>query len=100
MINSDRLLQSFLELVRIDNPSGDEAAMAEAVMERLHTLGLTPTQDDKGNIIAAVSGLGEPLLLSAHLDSVAPAVGKMPVVSDGVVRSAGTSTGPCRHRGP
>ena len=91
MINADRLLESFLTLARIDNPSGQEAAMAAEVMVRLRELGLEPQQDSKGNVIAAVPGWGEPLLLSAHLDSVAPAVGKQPFVDDGVVRGDGTT---------
>lgn len=89
MIDEARLLQTFLDLVQVDNPSGHEAQMAQVVLERLRALGLTPEQDAKGNIIAAVAGSGEPLLLSAHLDSVAPAIGKVPVVSDGFIRSAG-----------
>ena len=89
MIDTDRLLQTFLALSRIDNPSKHEDAMASAVMTRLRELGLKPEQDAKGNIIAALEGQGEPLLLNAHLDSVAPAVGKAPVVDGDVVRSSG-----------
>jgi tripeptide aminopeptidase len=89
MINTDRLVQTFTTLAQIDNPSGGEQAMAHAVIAHLQVLGLEPEQDAKGNVIADVPGAGEPLLLSAHLDSVAPAVGKQPVVEDGVIRSAG-----------
>jgi tripeptide aminopeptidase len=89
MINTDRLVQTFTTLAQIDNPSGQEQAMAHAVMAHLRILGLEPEQDQKGNVIADVPGTGEPLLLNAHLDSVAPAVGKQPVVEDGVIRSAG-----------
>jgi tripeptide aminopeptidase len=89
MIDTDRLLQTFLALSRIDNPSKHEAAIASAVISRLRELGLKPDQDAKGNIIAALEGQGEPLLLNAHLDSVAPAVGKVPVVDGDVVRSGG-----------
>jgi tripeptide aminopeptidase len=89
MIDEQRVLQIFLELVQIDNPSGEEHQMAAAVMERLRALGLTPERDAKGNIIANLAGRGEPLLLSAHLDSVAPASGKRPIVDQGVVRSSG-----------
>src|SRR5690349_14168235 len=91
MIDAARLLQTFLELVRIDNPSGHETAMAQEVMARLRELALSPQQDAKGNVITAVPGRGEPLLLGAHLDSVAPAAGKEPIVADGYVRSAGTT---------
>ena len=91
MIDTERLLQSFLQLVKIDNPSGQEREMAQAVMGRLRELGLDPRQDAKGNVITIVPGRGEPLLLNAHLDSVAPAVAKQAVVADGFVRSAGST---------
>lgn len=84
-----RLIDTFTTLVRIDNPSGGEQQMAAAVCALLRELGLTPEQDAKGNVIARVPGVGEPLLLNAHLDSVAPAVGKRPVIDNGVIRSAG-----------
>jgi tripeptide aminopeptidase len=89
MINTDRLLDTFLTLVRVDNPSGQEQAMAQTVIGMMRERGLQPEQDAKGNIIARVPGQGEPLLLSAHLDSVAPAVGKRPIVDGAVVRSSG-----------
>ncbi len=91
MIDNERLLTTFLDLVRIDNPSGQEAEMALEVMARLREFDLDPWQDAKGNVIAAVPGRGEPLLLSAHLDSVAPAIGKQPIVENGIVRGAGTT---------
>ncbi len=89
MINTQRVLDSFVGLVKVDNPSGAEGPMAQYVMARLRELGLDPSQDTKGNVFAEVPGRGEPLLLNAHLDSVAPAVGKEPVVRDGYVYSAG-----------
>ena len=89
MINSDRLLQTFTALVQVDNPSGQEQQMAQAVIGRLRALGLQPEQDGKGNVVTRLPGEGAPLLLSAHLDSVAPAVGKRAVVDGDTIRSAG-----------
>ncbi len=89
MINVDRLVQTFTALVEIDNPSGQEQAMAQAVIRLLSERGLAPQQDAKGNVIARLPAEGPPLLLSAHLDSVAPAVGKRAVVDGEVIRSAG-----------
>ncbi|MBA3944168.1 MAG: M20/M25/M40 family metallo-hydrolase [Herpetosiphonaceae bacterium] len=89
MINQERLLDTFLHLVQIDNPSGQEAAMAQYVMTWLRGEGFEAQQDAKGNVLAQLPGQGAPLLLSGHLDSVAPAVGKQGVVRDGVVYSAG-----------
>ncbi len=89
MINPERLLQTFTTLVQVDNPSGQEQAMAQTVIGLLRAQGLEPEQDAKGNLIARLPGTGEPLLLSAHLDSVAPAVGKRAVVDGAYVRSGG-----------
>ncbi len=89
MINQDRVLATFLDLVRIDNPSGEEDAIAAHVRSLLEELGLQVEEDSIHNLLARVPGEGEPLLLNAHLDSVAPCRGVRPVVADGVVRSNG-----------
>jgi tripeptide aminopeptidase len=89
MINQDRLLATFLDLVRIDNPSGQEAAIATHIRGLLEGLSLTVEEDSIHNLLARVPGQGEPLLLNAHMDSVAPCCGVRPVVTDGVVRSGG-----------
>src|SRR5688572_6275652 len=89
MIDNDRLLETFLDLVRIDNPSGAEAAIAGHIRGLLEGLGLIVEQDGIHNLLARVPGEGEPLLLNAHMDSVAPCQGVRPVVADGVVRSSG-----------
>ncbi|HEY1017167.1 MAG TPA: M20/M25/M40 family metallo-hydrolase [Herpetosiphonaceae bacterium] len=88
-VNRDRLLETFCALVRIDNPSGQEAAMAAHLIQRCEALGMACSQDAAGNVLARLEGRGEPLLFAAHMDSVAVAVGKEPVVRDGVVYSAG-----------
>ncbi len=79
----------FLDLVRIDNPSGEEAAIAAHVRGLLESLGLTVETDSLHNLLARVPGAGQPLLLNAHMDSVAPCRGVRPIVADGVVRSSG-----------
>src|SRR5215208_955749 len=89
MINHDRLLATFLDLVRIDNPSRGEATIAAHIRGLLEALGLAVEEDAVHNLLARVPGEGEPLLLNAHMDSVAPCLGVRPVVVDGVVRSSG-----------
>ncbi|HET6497758.1 MAG TPA: M20/M25/M40 family metallo-hydrolase [Coriobacteriia bacterium] len=99
-MGADRLLESFLDLVRIDSPAGSEAALAAHCAHLLESLGCevrfddttAVTGSDTGNLIAELAGTapGAPtLLLSAHLDCVEPCRGVEPVVRDGVVRSAG-----------
>jgi len=99
MINKERLLNTFLDYVRIDSESRDEANMARRVIADLTAIGCEIYVDDSmdktlsntGNVYATLPGTvpGEPILLSAHLDTVVPGVGVEPVVEDGVVRSKG-----------
>lgn len=96
--DSERLLETFLELVRIDSPSREERALAEYCAAALAAEGCTVRYDssdavtgsDVGNLIAELPGTnGQVLVLSCHLDCVEPCRGVSPVIEDGVVRSAG-----------
>lgn len=90
MIDRDRLVKTFCELVRIDSPSGEEDAAAVDLMERLRALGFSPFRDDYGNVIAGDGG-PDPLLLSAHLDTVEPGRGIEPIVDADRIVSDGTT---------
>jgi tripeptide aminopeptidase len=90
----DRLLATFLELVRIDSPSLQEGAAAAWAEERLRRLGWSVGNDrtgpEAGNVVARLDGgSGEPLLLSSHLDVVQPCLGTRPRVRDGWVETDG-----------
>lgn len=99
MINRERLLNTFLDYVQIDSESGHEAAMAARLKADLEQLGLEVYEDDTtaqtgadvGNLYATLPGNreGEAIILCAHMDTVAPGVGIVPVVEDGMIRSAG-----------
>lgn len=96
MIDQNRLVNTFLELVRIDSPSGHEEAIGRDLTARLEALGLTVTQDSTGNLIARQNGAGEgandpPLLLSAHMDTVGTDTNIQPVIADGIIRSDGAT---------
>jgi tripeptide aminopeptidase len=91
MVNDTRLLDTFLKLVRIPSLSGHETALAEEIAAHLQHLGITSRTDAVGNLLAIVSGEGEPLLLTAHMDTVTPGDNINPVVRDGVIYSDGTS---------
>lgn len=96
----EKITEQLIRLVQIDNASLQERAMADAVEERLDALGVVWEEDDTwkktggtaGNIFARIPGTGAPVLLCAHLDSVAPAVGKQAVVGeDGRITSLGNT---------
>lgn len=91
MADRDRLLQSFLDLVRIDSPSGDEEAMAQEIGRRLAALGAEVWRDAHGNVIARLGAGAEPFLLSAHMDTVEPGRGITPVIDGDTIRTDGTT---------
>lgn len=95
MINRERLVQTFLDLVQIDNPSGHEEEVARYCRGRLEALGLPIQTDKMGNIIARRAGVvpGETIMINAHMDSVQPCIGIKPVIdADGqTIRSDGST---------
>ena len=90
MINRDRIIKTFCDLVQIDSPSGEEEAVAVELQRRLEELGLTVVRDDYGNVIAG-DGRPDPLLLSAHMDTVEPGRGIKPRVDGDLIVSDGTT---------
>ena len=90
---SDRMIKQFMEMVRIDSESGDEARMMAYLLEAVAAMGGEAELDDYGNFIARFAAKGcegkEPVLLSCHADTVKPGVGIEPVLVDGVIRSQG-----------
>jgi len=92
MIDENRLLNAFLDLVRVSSPSGHEEAIGRALADRLRALGLGPRRDAAGNVFATTDGVGEDaLLLTAHMDTVSPGENVRPQVRDGVIWSDGTT---------
>ena len=91
MADEERLVKTLMELIKIDSPSGEEDAMDAEVSSRLESLGLKVSHDVYKNVIAKLDGEGEPIMLSAHLDTVEPGRGIKPVIDGGVLRSDGTT---------
>ena len=93
-MSDDRLLSTFLGLVRIDSPTGFEAACATYCADRLRSLGFTvrfddsasATGSDTGNLIAELAGTAPGVLsFSAHMDCVEPCRGVVPSDADGII---------------
>lgn len=93
MINETRLVRTFLDLVAIDSPSGEEAAIAAELTRRFTAMGGECETDEHHNLIARFGGSrdGEWLMLSAHSDTVGQDRGIKPVIRDGVIYSDGTT---------
>ncbi|GAB4575665.1 MAG: tripeptidase T [Anaerolineae bacterium] len=89
----DFLAQTLIDLCRIPSPSGQEGAVAAYIRAVAADLGLTVAEDDAGpalgsdtgNLLIRAPGVGEPLFLAAHMDTVPPTVvdGQVPVVVEG-----------------
>lgn len=101
MINTDRLAQTFKSLVEIDSVSKNEKGIAETLKEILESMGAevfidnagNKTGSNTGNLIAKIRGntTAPPLLLNAHMDTVAPGDGVRAVFKDGTFTSDGTT---------
>lgn len=91
MINQDRLVGTFLELVRIDSPSGGEEQIAKVVADKLSSVGLQVKVDVLHNVTAIFEGKGKPLFIGAHTDRVEPAKGVKPIVEGDVIKSDGAT---------
>ena len=100
MINTQRLCEEFSTLASISSPSFHEGEISAYLQCRLRLLGAEVEVDasasaigsESGNIIAHFPGYmhdGAALLLSAHMDTVAPAQDVRPVLHDGVFTSGG-----------
>lgn len=90
MINQKRLIESFMELVRIDSVSGEEKEVADFLVKKLKDLGLEIIVDqagekaksNSGNIIARLRGnikKATPIMFSAHMDTVVPGKNIKPI---------------------
>ena len=90
MIDKDRLITTFCDIVQIDSPSGEEEEMAQDLTRRLTDLGFIISRDAHGNLLASEEG-SDPLMLSAHMDTVNPGRGIKPRVIGDEVHTDGTT---------
>lgn len=91
MVNRERLIKTLMDLIRIDSPTGEEDAIDQEVTRRLEGLGFQVYHDSFNNVIAKLDGQGEPVILSAHLDTVEPGRGINPILDGEVLRSDGST---------
>lgn len=99
MVNEQRLVDLFMDLVKIDSETRKERLMADRLKVELEKLGLEVHEDNTGekiggnagNLIGVLKGnVDAPaLLLSAHMDRVSPGEGIEPVLENGIISSKG-----------
>jgi len=96
-IDRERLGRTFSDLVRVDSISREEGQICRVLQSRLGALGVHAGVDGAGAMVGGQTGnlIGhfagnrkvEPLLLSAHMDTVEPGRGIEPVLKNGVFTS-------------
>ncbi len=101
MVNRTRLVDEFLELVKIDSLSGKERKMCDTLKRKLENMGYMPIEDNagekiggnSGNIICTVKGNKNvpAILLGAHMDTVVPGIGKKAIVDGDIIKTDGTT---------
>src|SRR5499425_2138048 len=100
LINETRLKDLLIELIRIDSLSRKERDVAMRLKREMEELGATVELDDAsekvggnvGNVIAHFLGnrtSARPLLLSAHMDTVIPGEGIVPILEGDILRTDG-----------
>jgi len=104
MVNKQRLLQQFIDLVTIDSETGDERRIADYLLKKFSDLGLEVLEDNSlaktghgaGNLIATFPAsspdIQAPIIFfTSHMDTVAPGVGIKPIVDQEYIFSDGTT---------
>lgn len=99
-VNQERLVQTFLDMVRLNTPPKHEKAASEIAYKILMDLGFECTYDDAGrevggdvgNLIAFKKGTVEnapTIFFSAHFDTVEATPGLEPIVDGDVIKTDG-----------
>src|SRR5438105_7302419 len=102
MINQERIKNLLLELVQIDSHSRKEREVAEHIKKYCEEMGAQVEIDDagekvggnSGNVIARFGGTipgAQPIMMSAHMDTVVPGEGVKPIVEGDIIRTDGTT---------
>ena len=100
LINQNRLKHLLIELIKIDSLSRRERNVALRLQREMESLGAEVWLDDAGekvggdtgNLIAHFRGTAPgapPLLLSAHMDTVVPGEGIVPILEGNILRTDG-----------
>ena len=99
MFEVERIVNRFMDYVKISSETGNEGDFYERLIEDLKEIGAEVTVDSAGqasgsnanNIYAKFTGNKdmEPLMFSCHMDTVKPGVNIEPVIVEGLIKSKG-----------
>jgi tripeptide aminopeptidase len=102
LVQKQRLIEQFIEMVQIDSETGDERAICDYLKEKLSELGLDVIEDGSaaqtghgaGNLVATLPATvsdAPVIYFTCHMDTVAPGKGIKPSLQDGYIVSDGTT---------
>ncbi|MDR0266586.1 M20/M25/M40 family metallo-hydrolase [Paenibacillus sp.] len=104
MIKQERLVEEFMELVKVDSETGHEEEISIVLKKKFSELGLNVVEDDSkprtghgaGNLIVTMEGTpgskAPKLFFTCHMDTVTPGKGIKPSLGkDGWITSDGTT---------
>jgi tripeptide aminopeptidase len=95
LINRDRLVETFIELIGIDSPSFGEREISSVLAAKLRAAGCAVEIQEYGrsvNLLAFRQGNiphALPIMLSAHMDTIEPTAGITFSAGDGRIRTTG-----------
>lgn len=101
-MSTERIVNTFLDLVKIDSPSKQEAQVADYIETVLKKLDVEFWRDDAGAKIGGNTGnlyvrmpakdsKAPAVLFSAHMDTVMPGLGIKPILENGIIKSDGST---------
>ncbi len=102
MINKDRLVELFLEMISVNTPARHEKVLVDIIQPKLESMGLHCVRDqahhitggDCGNLIATLKGnvSGAPsIFFSSHFDTVEPTSDIKIIIEEGIIKTDGTT---------
>lgn len=101
MVNRERIINNFKTLTAIDGIHGNEINIANELITQLTQIGLQVKMDNAGesfggnagNLIASLPGniYAMPIFLCAHMDTILPTANLKHNISDGKIKSDGTT---------
>lgn len=102
MINQDRIVNEFLELVQVDSETKYETEIAKVLKKKFEELGVEVMEDDTtgqtghgaGNLICTLKGTNQEadvIYFTSHMDTVVPGKGVKPSIKDGYIVTDGTT---------
>ena len=102
MLNRDRLINNFIDMIKVDSPSGQELEMSTWLINYLKERGIEAKIDNageafggnSGNLIAYMKGQDSesPICFAAHMDQVMPCQGVNPIIDGNIIKTDGTTT--------